>query len=63
MWRKVLLVVVMMLEGEFFMLGVVFLVVFMIGIMQLHKIHYADFFIMADEVVYKMIEKCTRFDS
>ena len=44
------------------MLGVVALVVFVVGIVQLHKIHDADFFLVASDVVNKMMEKCAHFE-
>lgn len=60
--RKVMLVVVAVLEGEIFVFGVVCLVVFVVGIVQLHKIHDADIFLMAGEVVEEMVEKCAHFE-
>ena len=60
--RKVLLVVVVVLKREVFVFGVVFLVVFLVGIVQLHKIHDVDIFLMAGEVVDKMMKKCAHFE-
>ncbi len=59
--RKVLLAMVVVLEGEVFVFGVVCLVVFVVGIVQLHKIHDAEIFLMAGEVMEKMMEKCAHF--
>jgi hypothetical protein len=59
--RKVLLVV-KVLEGEVFVSCVVSLVVFVLGIVQLDKIHDADIFLVAGDVVEKMMEKCAHFE-
>ncbi len=58
--HMILLVVV--LEGEVFVSGVVCLVVFVVRIMQLHKIHDSHFFLVAGEVLDKMMEKCAHFE-
>ncbi len=63
LWRKVLLVVVVVLKREVFVFGVVFLVVFVVEIVQLHEIHDANIFLMAGDVMDKMIEKCAQFDN
>ena len=60
--RKILLVVVVVLEGEVFVFGVVCFVVFMVGIVQFHKIHDADIFLMAGEVMEEMMKKCAHFE-
>ena len=60
--RKVLLVVVVVLKREVFVFGVVFLVVFVVEIVQLHKIHDADTFLVAGDVVEEMMEKCAHFE-
>ncbi len=61
--RKVLLVVVVVvLEREVFVFGVVCLVVFVVGIMQPDKFSNADFFLVAGNVVDKMMEKCAHFE-
>lgn len=61
LWRKILLVVVVVLEGEVCVFGVVFLVVLVVGIVQFDKAHDADIFLMADDVVGKMMKKCAHF--
>ncbi|MBK9338625.1 MAG: hypothetical protein IPM98_19685 [Lewinellaceae bacterium] len=54
--------VVVVPEGKVLMFGVVCLVVFVVGIVQPHKIYDADFFLVADNVVGKMMEKCTHLE-
>ena len=60
--RKILLVVVVVLEGEVFVFGVICLVVFVVEIVQLHKTHDADIFLVAGDVVEKMMKKCAHFE-
>jgi hypothetical protein len=61
LWRNILLVVVV-LEGQVFVFAVVCLVVFVVGIVQLNKIHDADIFLVAGDVVDKMMEKRADFE-
>lgn len=63
LWRKVLLVVVVVvLKREVFVFGVVLFVVYVVGIVQFDKAHDADIFLMAGDVVDKMMEKCAHFE-
>lgn len=70
MWRQTgrlsgtvaAIAVMVMMEWQFFVFGVVCFVVVVVGIVQLHIIHNADIFLLASEVVYKMMEKCTHFE-
>ena len=50
------------LEGQVFVFAVVCLVVFVVGIVQLNKIHDADIFLVAGDVVDKMMEKRADFE-
>lgn len=52
----------LMLKREILVSGEVCLVVFVVGIVQMHKIHDADFFLVAGEVLDKMMEKCAHFE-
>lgn len=52
---------VVVLEREIFVFGVVCLVVFVVKIVQLDEINDADIFLMAGYVVDKMMEKCAHF--
>lgn len=56
------LVLVVVREGKVFVFLVVFFVVVVFRIMQLYKTHYADIFLMASDVVEKMMEKCAHFE-
>ena len=60
--RKVLLVVVVVLEGKAFVFGVVCLVVFVVGVVQFHEIHDANIFLMTGEVVEEMMKKSAYFE-
>ena len=57
-----IIVVMVVVKGEFFVFAVVFLVVFVVGIMRLHKIHDANIFLLAGYVVEEMMEKCAHFE-
>ncbi len=61
--RKVLLVVVVTLKREVFVVGVAFFVVLIVAIVQMHKIHDADFSLVTVEVMQKVMKKCARFDN
>lgn len=60
--RKVLLVVVVVVKRKIFVFSMVCLVVFVAGIVQIHKIHDADFFLVAGDVMDKMMKKCAHFE-
>ena len=45
------------------MFGVVFLVVFVVRIVQLHKIKDADVFLVTSHVMYEVMEKFAQFDN
>lgn len=53
----------MVLKRKFSMFGVVFLVVFVVGVMQLHEINDAYFFLVASDVMYEVMEKFAQFDN
>lgn len=56
------MLVVVVVERQVFVFGVVLFVVFVVGIVQLHKIHDADFFLMAKKVVGEMMCERAQFE-
>jgi hypothetical protein len=60
--HKILLVVVVMLEGEVLVFGVICLVVLVVGVVQFHKIHDADVLLVRGGVVKEMMKKCANLE-
>lgn len=56
------MVVVVRMKREVFVSCVIFFVVLVIRVMQIHKIPDADFLLMVGQVVDKMMEKCAHFE-
>lgn len=54
--------VVVVLEGQVFVLVVVGFVVMVVGIVQLHKTSNANVFLIAGKMVEKMMKKCAHFE-
>lgn len=56
-----ILMVVVVLEGQVFVLAVVGNVVVVVKVMQFHELNQADFFLMANNMVDEVVEKIAHF--
>ncbi len=56
LWGQILLFV-MVIKWQFFMFCMVCLMVFVVCVMQMHKINDADFFLVASDVMKEVMEK------